>query len=233
MTNTDIWNIFLGALASTFFSIIFVFWIQKKQHPVLKVSIEQPTLELNYEPGRPAKKHKATRLVVENMSLGAGWGAWLFRNAAENCRATITFHHINDGQNYFGSGMTGRWARSPQPIPLTGEVGGTSFLIWDTERLTTESKTDIHPGERTELDIAARFDNDQEAYGWNNEAYFCNPPWRTPHWRVPQGRYIVKVVILASSVECVRVFRLCNEGGIENFRLELPLNGDFEMVVDR
>jgi hypothetical protein len=41
-----------------------------------------------------------------------------------------------------------------------------------TSIVTLESRIDVHPGESELLDIAARFDNNLEWYGCNNEAYF-------------------------------------------------------------
>ena len=37
--------------------------------------------------------------------------------------------------------------------------------------INRDSRVDIHPGTRTQLDIAARFDAEPEAYGWSNEGY--------------------------------------------------------------
>lgn len=83
-----------------------------------------------------------------------------------------------------------------------------------------ESRIDIYPGEQEELDIAARFDNETEAYGWNNEAYFSSTPWRSAQWQLGSNRYLVKVSVLAGNCECSGIFRIINDVSIEGFRLE-------------
>jgi hypothetical protein len=112
----------------------------------------------------------------------------MIRASALQCRATITFHHL-DGQNIFGRAMNGRWSGSPEPVtlPVVGPQG-QQFQIIDFTRLTLESRMDIYPGQIECLDIAARSDDDEECYGWNNEAYFSVSPWKTQNWRLARGR---------------------------------------------
>jgi hypothetical protein len=33
---------------------------------------------------------------------------------------------------------------------------------------------DVYPGEEETLDVAVRFDDEADCYGWNNDAYFHN-----------------------------------------------------------
>jgi hypothetical protein len=144
----------------------------------------------------------------------------MVRAPALQCRGSITFHHL-DGQNVFGREMTVRWTGSPQPIPIQARAqDGTQIQIFDPMRLTPESRMDIYPGEGELLDIAVRLDDDEDCYGWNNETYFCNTPWRNPDWRLPKGRYLVKVVIRSSGQRCTGTFRLVNDVPCRDFRLE-------------
>jgi hypothetical protein len=50
--------------------------------------------------------------------------------------------------------------------------------IIDTMRLSLKSRIDVYPGESEPLDVAARFDDDVQCFGWSNEGYFSDPPWR-------------------------------------------------------
>jgi hypothetical protein len=106
--------------------------------------------------------------------------------------------------------MPVRWVATPEPIPnqivtLTGQV---QFLVRDFGRAATESRVDVYPGEETLLDIAVRFEDEENCYGWNNDSYFFN--WRNPNWRLTQDRYLVKVVITSSGQRCVGKFRMIN-----------------------
>jgi hypothetical protein len=140
------------------------------------------------------------------------------RAAALQCRGEITFHHL-DGQDVFGRRMTVRWSSSPQPVgsQVTDLKGQIQFVIQDFAR-TAEARMDVYPGEEEILDIAARFDEEPDCYGWNNDAYLFN--WRNPNWRLSSGRYLVRVVITSSGQKCFGKFRLINDVSRTDFRLE-------------
>jgi hypothetical protein len=73
---------------------------------------------------------------------------------------------------------------------------------------------DIHPGDSELLDVAVRFDTDQDCYGWNNETYFLQPPalfGRNPKWRLGYDRFLVKIVVRSSGHTRAAVFRLIND----------------------
>ena len=211
----EILQIIVGASIS----IIFVIYLEKKKLPDFEVSIETPIVDLKYE-GRPANRHRALRIIVENKSLNAFFGLFLSRSAACNCKAFITFHHL-DGQNIFGRTMNGRWANTPQPIPLRGTCGDQEVILFDDMRMTPTSYVDIYAGDSAVLDVAARFDNDSDAYGWSNDSYFSNPVWRPSQWKLPSNRYLIKVDIIASNSKYSLLYRLINDVSIDDFRLEL------------
>lgn len=147
------------------------------------------------------------------------------RSPALQCRGAITFHHHDDGQNVFGRAMTVRWSGSPQPIPLEGVTPqGERFQILDPMRLTTDSRIDVYPGETELLDVAVRLDEDEQCYGWNNEAYFFQ--WRTPGWMLARGRYLVHAVVSSSGQRCSAVVHLVNDVARGDFRLEPTSKND-------
>ena len=148
------------------------------------------------------------------------------RAPATQCRGEITFHHLDDGQDVFGRAMAVRWAGSQEPVPerVTDLAGNVQYFIQDSSKFSLDSRIDVYPGDGELLDVAVRFGNETDCYGWNNESYFHN--WRTPIWRLPTNRFLLKVVITSSGQKCVGVFRLIND--VQNrtdFRL-LPATDD-------
>src|SRR5260370_199717 len=117
--------------------------------------------------------------------------------------------------------MDARWASSPEPLPIQAVgPGGQQFQILDLARLGLGSRTDTYPGESEVLDVAVRIENDVECYGWNNETYFSQPIGRNQNWRLDKGRYLVRVTVVSSGQKCVDVFRLINDVGRQDCRLE-------------
>jgi hypothetical protein len=98
------------------------------------------------------------------------WAKLMVRAPALQCRAAITFHHLADEHDVFGRAMDGRWASSPEPVPIVLPPATPQ-----TQRLVLIPEwrgVDVYPGESELLDIAIRADNDAECYGRNNEATF-------------------------------------------------------------
>lgn len=215
----------LQIIAGAVISIFFVIYLEKKKLPLLRCRIEHPPIDLQYTPRHPAMRHKALRIIVSNKPLNSMLRWCLPRSAALNCKAIITFHHL-DGQNVFGRSMNGRWVSTPQPIPLRGKVGDQELILIDEMRFNKVSRVDIYSDDETALDIAARFDDDQEAYGWSNDSYFSNPLWRAPQWELPQGRYLVQIRIISSNTEYIGLYRLVNDVSIDDFRLEAAQQSD-------
>jgi hypothetical protein len=156
------------------------------------------------------------KLIIKNEPL-----SWMLRSPALQARGSIIFRRP-DGQDFFGRTMEARWAATPEPIPptLIGPAN-QSFQIVDFARFTSGTRIDIYPGEQEKLDVVARFEPDQECYGWNNETYF--PPsvnLKNPNWRLPTGRYLVVATIRSSGQTKTASVQLSNEGDLEDFRLE-------------
>jgi hypothetical protein len=210
----------LGAIIAIL-TTIFVEYL-RRPHLQLTIGTSEDQEYIN----RPAKHKRAIRLKVENLPLPK-WAIWMSRNPALQCGGYITFHHI-DGQNVFGRSMIIRWPDSPEPIPLIFQFNGKQAYIMDPARITFEQKKDVFPGESAIIDVACRYDNDEECYGWNNESYFSDPLWRNPSWKLSKGRYIVYITIVSSGQKCTGLFRLINDVGIKDFRLENALPQDYD-----
>ena len=83
------------------------------------------------------------------------------------------------------------------------------YVIVDFARVATAARMDVYPGEEEIVDVAVRLDNELDCYGWNDEAYTHN--WRNPNWKLPPGRYLVRVVVTSSGHKCIGHFRLIND----------------------
>lgn len=119
-----------------------------------------------------------------------------------------------------------RWSGSPQPITPIVQLGGQTGVIIDSDRLSIEPRIDIYPGDSGLLDTAVRFDNDAECYGWTNANYSSNPQWRNPDWKIPAGRFLVKVEVVSAGERCDGIFRLVNDVARSDFRLEPKQRAD-------
>jgi hypothetical protein len=221
----------IGAIIGGFVSIGTAIAVEYLRRPNLILSIEKPPCDRTYGPNAPATNVRFLRVKLFNEPLPS-WAEWMVRAPALQCRATITFHHL-DGQNHFGRSMDGRWASTPEPvpIPIVNLQGVHQFQILDFTRLTLESRIDVYPGESELLDIAARLDNDDECYGWNNGQYLFMPLWRNPNWQLAHARYLVKVIIASSGQKCLGLFRLVNNVSRTDFRLEPATQQETDLLT--
>jgi hypothetical protein len=210
----------LGVVLGAVVAILITILVENLRKPRLELRIAMST-DIEYR-NRPARNVRFLGLELVNKPLPR-WGRWMSRDTALQCHGNITFHHL-DGQNVFGRTMMSRWSGSPEPAPIHIAIGNQHVLISDPSRLT--SRIDVPPGEAQRLDVAARFDVEEECYGWNNESYFSDPVWRNPEWRLNAGRYLVRVTIISAGEKCVSLFRLINDVSRQDFRLENILPGD-------
>jgi len=110
---------FFGTLIGALVSIGTVVFVEYLRRPRLELSKEDPPLDNKYDPpgSRPATEMRALRVRLFNKTL-PWWAKWMVRAPALQCRAAITFHHLDDEQDIFGRAMEGRWASSPEPVPI-------------------------------------------------------------------------------------------------------------------
>ena len=216
--STTFFEVILGAVVS----IVITIGVESLRKPRLSLEISEPT-DITYD-NRPAKSARFLGLELINKPLPKIF-RWLQRNAAVQCHGTIEFYHL-DGQNVFGRAMPIRWSGSPEPVPMLLAVGDQKIVVADPARFTLTPRIDVHPGEKERLDVAAKFDDESECYGWSNESYFSNPVWRNPNWRLPAGRYLVKVTVISSGERISGLFRLINDVSQKDFRLEPSLPTD-------
>lgn len=199
-------SIVFGGLITIFTAI----GVEYLRRPRLWFSIETPHLDLP-SPNEPGKMRRHLRVHLHNRPLPVAM-RWMQRAAALYCRGEITFHHL-DGQAVLDAPMPVRWVRSPEPVASQvfdpANIAQPKFFIVDFSKPAAQSRIDVYPGEQELLDIAVRFEGEPDCYGWNNESYVHN--WRNPQWKLPHGRYLVKVAVSSSGEKCVGIFRLVND----------------------
>lgn len=228
----SILELFFGAILGTVFSIFTTIWIEVQRKPKLSLKIATPH-DNEYDERHPAQKARFLGILVENHALSRGL-RWLSRNAAIQSTAQITFYHL-DGQKVFSNSMSGRWSGSPEPVSPVNISGERVYfenviLSFDLSAASTLKK-DIYPGGEEKIDIAARFDQDEDCFGWNNEGYFSEPKWRNPKWKLQSGRYLVLVEVSTSGEKTRGLFRLSNDVSINDFRLEEAKPQDFSSII--
>ena len=177
--------------------------------PIIIEALRKPRLELTiaaaadaeYPEKTPARKVRFLHVDVENKPLRL-----MSRNTAIQCHGSITFHNL-DGQRFFEKSMPIRWVGPGQPeptlVPIIADgknIGGIPDL-----RFSLAPKVDIAPGEKEPLGVAARFDNDNDCFGWSNDNYFSDPPWRNQTWKLRPGCYLVKINVVCAGVPTVTV----------------------------
>jgi hypothetical protein len=137
----------IGALIGAAFSIGTTIFVEYLRRPSFRFAIEAPPLPPQlYPPDYPYQSARYLRILVTNKPLPR-FAKWMMRLPAVQCRAIISFHHL-DRQNVFGRSMMGRWFGSPEPVslPIIAPDGKVSQMI-DLTRLTPVSRIDIYPGE--------------------------------------------------------------------------------------
>jgi len=179
--NSFVLPVLLGVVSS----LVVVMLVEYMRRPTLTLGVAQPDDQC-HGADHPAQKMRCLRVRVANKGLPRAF-TWMSRETAVHCRASVSFEFL-EGASVFSEGMNGRWAGSPEPVPLMADIGGSKFQIWDPNRMAMASEMSIPAGEHEDLDIAVRCDLDAEACGWNNQSY--QPPyWKNPRWRLEKGHY--------------------------------------------
>ena len=187
MQLSTILEITLGALIAIIITIV----LERLRKPKLILKLGEGKLNLYQEP-HIAQKAKFLYLLLHNERL-PWYARWMSRDIAAQCHGYITFHHLNDGQNIFERSMTVRWSDTPEPgsnllrLNITGDLNIQKGALYIMVPNDATEKVDVAPGETQRFDVAARFDNDDDCYGWSNENYFSEPKWRNPRWRLARG----------------------------------------------
>jgi len=208
-----LFGVILGGLVTAFVAAS----IENMRMPSLRLTLAPDSIQ-EYTPDHPATRAKWVTVDLENQPL-PHWARWMQRSSAVRCHGTIEFKYV-DGKAVFDAPMPIRWSRSPQPLPMRLIVGQCRLPIVDDNLFAAESTVDVYPGEAERLEVAARFDDDVEGYGWCNESYLSERKWRPRRWQLAPGEYIVTISVTSSGQKCQATYRLVNSPEPLNIRLE-------------
>jgi hypothetical protein len=177
---------FLISFGASLAAIVIALLIDRSRLPRIRIKvIEKANDDITYQAGNlKGQRWKFFRVLVINHKMPKVF-SWLPRQTAENCRATITITGVDNTANCT---YKGRWASTPE-IPYYKDAG--LIKIIDPDPVT------IVAGSSEILDVITKYQYDQEAYGWNNEAYFND--WRTPQYKLNQGKYKIKVTVITQN----------------------------------
>jgi hypothetical protein len=207
----------LGAFLGAVLSILAGIAIEYLRKPKLWLTIESPPADQTY-PAAPAKHARFVRVYLSNRPMPKLF-QWLGRSAAYQCTGDVQFHHLDDGAAVFSRAMPVRWSGSDEPLSYQVLPDGKVAQLFDPAKYNAAFRRDCFPGTRELIDVAARFDNDEDCFGWSNESYLPGKGWRNPEFKLPKGRYLVKVTIHSSGDKVWGVFKLENSVAREHFRL--------------
>lgn len=202
----------IGALLSLGITIL----IEYQRRPKLYFAIEEPPLDKTFAIG-PARNTRFLRVQLWNRALPK-WLRWLNREVALHCNGQIQFHHFDDGAPVHSRAMPIRWAGADEPI-TSHVVDGKLALLFDPSKYSAAHRRNCFTGNKETIDVVARFDDDEDCYGWSNDSYLQDKGWRNPDWKLPRGRYLVAVTVYSAGEKLVGVFKLENSVGRSDFRL--------------
>jgi hypothetical protein len=208
----------LSVLASVTASVLIIVGIDSQKKPKLRFAVGiSHSLPENDPAGRPAAKW--IRVEVSNVNRPR-WLSLLYnREAAVMCEAWITFYHVQPSPDYrcvYNREMAGRWTSSPPPkIQIVETPEGPA-----TVRSYVTKSIDIPPGDGELLDVAVRFRDEEECYGYNNESHGRPDDWKNPVWRLEKGTYLVKARVRTGGNDFCGVFRIVNDVQYDDFRIE-------------
>lgn len=212
------WNV-AGVVFGGCITLGVAFAAEWLKQPRLAVQIETPPTDAEpYPKGYPATEARFVRVKLYNLMLRSRLLGWLGRDPAMKCRGQIRFCQL-DGTPLNMEPMPIRWAEADEPflpqVTMNGVVG-----VFDQSRFWSGFRRDVFAGESETIEIARKFDSDEDAYGWTTDNYRSDPQWRNPKWHLPKQRLLVVLTIFYSGREYQEVFRLENKGERAAFHLE-------------
>lgn len=210
---------FLGALLSLLANI----YIEYQRKPKFHFEIEDPPLDSN--PVGDIREARFLRVLLCNNPMPRIL-KWLGRNAALQCFGDIQFHHLEDGVAVFSRPMPIRWAGSDEPLTYQALPDGKIAQLFDATKFNSSFHRNCFPGTKELIDIAARFDDDEDCYGWTSENYLPGKGWRNPDWKLPKGRFLVHITVHSSGEIASAIFQLENSVARKHFRLNTPSQQD-------
>lgn len=180
MLGEDAMNVFwciLDKIWPPLLAVILTQFLTKLRTPKLKIILE-PRQEVKCTWEGVTEVCHAWRFLIKNKKSID----WLpLRETATNCHAKIEV--FRNEKEVFK--MNSRWANSAQISHLAQQ---DKFL-----KIQFPDPISIRSGKDEPLDGIVQFPRENNAFGWNNEAYFYK--WRTPAYKLEKDEYRVVVTV--------------------------------------
>lgn len=192
----------VGGFIGSFIAIL----IDKYQKPKLDIiATEEANADNTYpRPHLHAGRWKFFRVLVLNKPVNKFLSPFIARETAQQVSATITVRELNQT-------MKGRWAGTLELV----QANPADYI----RIVNFPDPMNIYAGgTKEQLDIFTKSGTDDEAYGWNNEAYLYN--WRNPRVKMQPGNYTIDVTVTAlDGSQTKKTFRAHIATRIENTSL--------------
>lgn len=189
----------LGVLASA------IAWLigEYAARPLLNIVPDQ-NHSRGQSPGNPPHEffHVRARNVPASWPLPGRSPAWA-------CTASIEVFR-DDGTRVATGDVHARWTSQPEPLLPVVAQGQTGNVL-DPARLMQARRMDVHGHHEEPISIAVKFEGEPACYIFTNESYVF-PKWQNPTWRLPLGRYRVRVTVYYERGRAQRDFELRNDG---------------------
>jgi len=203
-------SIILGFIFGIIASAIATLMIDYGTKPLLKIfQDDSPIRAQGQNPNHPP--HEFYHLKVSNVS--ARWPL-PGRRPAWACKATIEVFDINGTTRVIPEIIIARWPSQPEPLLPTFNSGHVTNIL-DPARVLMAQRYDVHNHDNPLLDIAIKYEGNQDCYIFSNESYLYQM-WQNPNWRLNNGTYKLKIILYYERGPKEFIFRLRNAGNTRN-----------------
>jgi len=213
-----LWEILAGAVLS----ISTTLGVEYLRLPKLDILIEEEPSIRDYRGlSKPAERAKFLRVKLWNQS--PNWFEKILNKViplseARNCHGYINFYRFN-GTPIFTDPMKLRWSGSHGPFKRSVVREDKIITFIDPTIVSDTYWRTCYPNKVETIDIACRFDDDSEAYGWTTESMIGEQLWRKPEFKISEGIFIVSIEVRTENRRAMKYFQLNNDSGVENFQL--------------
>jgi hypothetical protein len=213
----DIYTIisaFLGAV----FSFFLLIPIENQRKPKLSITLADFNFDNNLPKDKPARIIKVLRVKLINRKVKEFYSWWLKRESAVHCNVSIQLLTIEGLAPLFSKPVHGRWTNSDEPYTVQIDTNTRQpLIVFDPAKYNSVMTRNCFPGTDELIDIATRYDAEDECYIWNNDIYYKG--WRNADLQIPKGTYYLIVTVYTAGEKTYGFFKLQNLLKINDFQL--------------
>ncbi|MCX5855711.1 MAG: hypothetical protein NTZ24_14255 [Deltaproteobacteria bacterium] len=194
----------------TLISVIGALWYGNIGKPKL---VRDPSPDETLDAPIGTLRRRSLRISVKNVPSKY---PFVIRQTAVSCHGNIVF--LDENKKPISKPMQIRWADSPEPIKQLIDNQNNIITLPEYNLVRLSKYIDIPPDESVLCDLAIRFVNEADAYGWCTDSYFKN--YRHLDYKLDQGSYFAKITIITgdSTTELPPIL-FSNPTNFENFEL--------------